>query len=335
VILNYTDFAERIKGLKPSPVYLFTGEERYFIDEGVKTISDRFLEKSLKDFNYGIYSAQDIDVSRVIEIAETLPVMSEYRVLIVKGINEWNAKERDSISSYTENSSSGTCLILTAIKLDKREKFFKSIEKNGIVILCNPFYKPQLNNWIKQQVNHAGKTIDNDALSILTDYAGYDMLTLRNDIEKLLLYCADRKDISINDVTLVSSNIRSVSVFEVVNALIERRYKDAIRFLKKAVDEGEPPVRVFYFIVKDIRMLLKARTLLDAGKSFEDAAKSAGVPAFKVKDFSQRVKRFPKEELYNLFEKLVVFDSRLKGGALRPELVLEDLIFSMNISKDR
>jgi len=49
VILNYTDFAERIKGLKPSPVYLFTGEERYFIDEGVKTISDRFLEKSLKD----------------------------------------------------------------------------------------------------------------------------------------------------------------------------------------------------------------------------------------------------------------------------------------------
>ena len=59
------------------------------------------------------------------------------------------------------------------------------------------------------------------------------------------------------------------------------------------------------------------------------------MPAFKVKDFSQRVKRFPKEELYNLFEKLVVFDSRLKGGALRPELVLEDLIFSMHISKDR
>ncbi len=327
--INYLEFQERFSGLKPSPVYLFTGEERFFMDEGIRIVRERFLEEGARDFNYDICFASDIEASRVVEMAETLPVMAKYRVVIVKGMDEWSSKEKEIIAAYLNRPSPTTCLILTATKLDRREKFSVTLDKRGTVILCQPLYRQNLTGWIKQRVRRVGKSIDNDALHLLTEIAGDDMLSIDNDIEKLTLYCGDRKNVSLEDVSRVSSSMRSASVFEVANAIVDRRLKDAISSLKRAIHDGEPPVRIFYFIVREFRMMLKAKTLMDAGESPEAAAKAAGIPPFKVKEFSQRVQKFSREELHKLFERLIAVDGRLKGGVLRPEMVLEDLILSV------
>src|SRR3990170_974606 len=117
--------------------------------------------------------------------------------------------------------------------------------------------KTQLGGWIRQEVKRSGKPINDDAVLMLADMAGSDMMSLRNDIEKLTLYCRDKKTISMSDVTMVSNNIRSVSVFEVVNAIFDRRLKDAILALKRALDEGEAPVKIFFFITKEVRTMKK------------------------------------------------------------------------------
>ena len=327
--INYLEFSERFSGQKPSLIYLFSGEERYFIDEGVKIVRERFLEEGTKDFNFDAYSASDIEASKVVDIAETLPVMARYRVLIVKHIDEWTSKNREVMLSYLIKPSPTTILILTATKLDRREKFSISIDKNGTVILCQPLYKQNLEMWVSQRIKRSGKSIDKDAINLLTEAEGNDMLTLNNDIEKLVLYCGDRKNISMKDVAMVSGGMRSVSVFELVNSIVDRRLKDAISSLKRAIDDGEPPVKILFFIVREFRIILKARTLIDAGESPEDAAKAVGVPGFKIKEFSQRIRKFSRIELYNLFEKLMETDGRLKGSALRPEYELERLILSI------
>ncbi|MBI5755346.1 MAG: DNA polymerase III subunit delta [Nitrospirae bacterium] len=326
--INYSEFANRFAGIKPSPVYLFVGPERFFIEEGVRLVKERFLEGGIKEFNYDSIYAADIKPSKVIEIAETLPVMTSYRVIVVKGIDGWTTKEKEGLLSYINNPSKTTCLILTATKLDRREKFTAAVEKNATFVLCQPLYKQQLIGWIKQEVRRSGKGIDDEAVYMLADMTGNDMLSLRSDIEKLTMYCKDKKSMSINDVAAASSSMRSVSVFEVVNAMVERRYKDGVYFLKRALDEGEPPVRIFYFIVKELRAMLKARTLIDAGESPERAAIRVGVPPFKVKEFSQRLQKFPTRDLITLFDKLIDADSSLKGGAVRPGIVLENLLLS-------
>lgn len=327
--INYLEFSGHFSGQKPSPVYLFSGEERYFIDEGVKIVKERFLEEGTKDFNFDAYSASDIDASKVVGIAETLPVMARYRVLIVKHIDEWTSKNREIMLSYFKKPSPTTILILTASKLDRREKFSISIDKNGTVILCQPLYKQNLEIWVRQRIKRSGKDIDKDAINLLTESEGTDMLTLDNDIEKLVLYCWDRKNISVKDVAAVSGGLKGVSVFEVVNAIVDRRVKDAISFLKRAIDDGEPPVKILYFIVREFRMMLKARTLIDAGESPDNAAKAAGVPVFKIKEFSLRIQKFSRIELDDIFAKLMETDGRLKGSALRPEHILERLILSV------
>lgn len=327
--ISYTEFSGRFKGIKPSPVYLFTGGERYFIDEGVRLVSDRLLEGGIREFNYDIFSAADVTALNIIGIAETLPVMTKFRVVVIKDVDEWAAKEREGIISYINNPSPNTCLILTAVKLDKREKFASAIGKNGVMVLCQTPSKNQLGSWIRQEVRRSGMTISDEAVYMLSDMAGSDMMSLRNDIEKLTLYCRDKKTISLNDVTMVSNNIRSVSVFEVINAIFDRRVKDAVLALKRAIDEGEPPVKIFYFITKEFRTMLKASLLIEGGESPDKAAIKAGVPPFKAGEFSQRLKKFNRMELRCMFESLIDTDSLLKGSAIKPAVVLEKLLLSV------
>lgn len=326
MILNFTEFSERFGVSKPYPVYIFSGEERFFIDEGVKVVKDKFLDAGLRDFNYDAYSAGDVDASNVINSAETLPVMAEKRVIVVKDADEWGAKDKEIIVGYLKNPSTSTCLILTASKLDKREKFFNSFDKSGVVILCQPLYKDGLKKWIIQQIRKGGKAIDKDAVDMLVEVSGNEMLSLNSDIDKLILYCNDRKNISVKDVGAVSGSMRSFTVFEVVNAIIDRRLKDAVISLHRAIDDGEPPVRIFYFILREFRMMLKAKTAISRGKSNEEAAKLAGVPPFKVKEFSQKVNKISRDDLFKLFDKLIDIDSRLKGSSLKPAMILEDLL---------
>jgi len=327
--INYTEFSGRFKGLKPSPVYLFTGGERLFIDEGVRLVSDRFLGEGIREFNYDIFSATDIKTSTVLGIAETLPVMTGCRVVVVKDVDEWASKEREGLISYINNPSPTTCLILTAAKLDKRERFANTIDKKGVMVLCQPLSKNQLGGWIRQEVKRSGKTINDDAAQMLSDMAGSDMMSLRNDIEKLTLYCMDKKTISLSDVTKVSNNIRSISVFEVINAIFDRRLKDAILALKRALDEGEAPVKIFYFITREFRTMLKASLLIDGGESPDKAAIRSGVPPFKAGEFSQRLKKFNRMELNRMFESLIDTDSLLKGSAIKPAIVLEKLLLTV------
>ena len=327
--INYTEFSGRFKGLKPSPVYLFTGGERLFIDEGVRLVSDRFLGEGIREFNYDIFSATDIKTSTVLGIAETLPVMTGCRVVVVKDVDEWASKEREGLISYINNPSPTTCLILTAAKLDKRERFANTIDKKGVMVLCQPLSKNQLGGWIRQEVKRSGKTINDDAAQMLSDMAGSDMMSLRNDIEKLTLYCMDKKTISLSDVTKVSNNIRSISVFEVINAIFDRRLKDAILALKRALDEGEAPVKIFYFITREFRTMLKTSLLIDGGESPDKAAIRSGVPPFKAGEFSQRLKKFNRMELNRMFESLIDTDSLLKGSAIKPAIVLEKLLLTV------
>jgi len=327
--ISYTEFSGRFKGLKPSPVYLFTGAEQLFIDEGVRLVSDRFLGEGMREFNHDIFSAADVRTSNVLGIAETLPVMTDCRVVVVKDVDEWASKEREALISYINNPSPTTCLILTAVKLDKREKFANTIDKKGVMVLCQPLSKTQLGGWIRQEVKRSGKTINDDAVLMLADMAGSDMMSLRNDIEKLTLYCRDKKTISLNDVTVVSNNVRSVSVFEVINAIFDRRLKDAILALKRAIDEGEAPVKIFFFITREFRTMLKASLLMDEGESPDKAAIRAGVPPFKVGEFSQRLKKFKRNEISSMFERLTDTESLLKGSAIKPAIVLEKLLLSV------
>ena len=66
-----------IKNNTYSPVYLFMGEEEYYIDYLTKLILNNSLQDHEKDFNLNILYGKDTLISDIISISKQYPVMSE------------------------------------------------------------------------------------------------------------------------------------------------------------------------------------------------------------------------------------------------------------------
>ncbi len=70
------------KGRELPPVNCFYGDS-YLIEEAVQDIKSRVLTSAFKDMNYNSFDAKEADADTIISAANTFPVMSKKRLIIV------------------------------------------------------------------------------------------------------------------------------------------------------------------------------------------------------------------------------------------------------------
>ena len=95
-------------------VYYFHGAEDVLKDEAVRTILDRALDPSLRDFNFDQRSAAQLDAEEVHALCNTLPMLAERRVVLLREVEAWKRKTkgRAEFLRYLEQPSPDTIVIL-------------------------------------------------------------------------------------------------------------------------------------------------------------------------------------------------------------------------------
>ena len=66
------------------PIYLFMGEESFFIDDLTDMMDKMILSEAERDFNHSLFYGVDSDVRTIISTCQRYPMMAEYQVVIVK-----------------------------------------------------------------------------------------------------------------------------------------------------------------------------------------------------------------------------------------------------------
>ena len=89
---SFDAFSKLVKsGEIPSAVYLY-GEEDVLKDEAVRAILDRLVEPGLRDFNVDQRGAGQLDPEAVEILCNTLPMMADRRVVIIREVEAWNKR---------------------------------------------------------------------------------------------------------------------------------------------------------------------------------------------------------------------------------------------------
>jgi DNA polymerase-3 subunit delta len=79
-----------------------------------------------------------------------------------------------------------------------------------------------------------------------------------------------------------------------------------------------------------MRRIWKASVLLGEGKDQGQAARQAGIPPFRAREFIQQVQRWKEPHLRQAWTAFAYADSALKGGrASQPKLILDDLVIQL------
>jgi DNA polymerase III subunit delta len=266
-----SDVRAAIKKGALDPLYLILGDDEAEMARLAADITG-VVEDELRAFNVErIYAGEKgASAAAIAEAARQLPMMGDRRVVVVlraerllkpkrRGKDDVPDEETgaeppsdlDALTDYVQKPGSSTTLVLVAADVDRTRKAGKAILKHATVVECWGL-KPGKDarggdlrqarsiaeQMVKKAVAEAGQLIEPPAARLVADRAGFDIVRLRGDIERLMLYTVGKHQITLADVKEVVSAESSQDDWAVTNAIQHGNAKEALRQLALALDAG-------------------------------------------------------------------------------------------------
>ncbi|NDV97220.1 DNA polymerase III subunit delta [Dysgonomonas sp. 521] len=222
-MVTFEQIVTEIKTKKYRPVYLFMGDEPYYIDELTNMLANTVLPEEERDFNQTIVYGMETDVRSVITMARSYPMMSDYQLIVIKEAQ--NLSKIEELEVYVKNPLQSTILVLNYKNgtLDKRKKLYAEIDKNGAVFESKKIPEYKMPAFILSYIQSKGLGIDQKSAQMLSDYLGNDLSKLTNEIAKLLIAIPQgQRQIT---AELIEENIgisKDFNNFELLNAIIHK-----------------------------------------------------------------------------------------------------------------
>ena len=184
----------------------------------------------------------------------------------------------------------------------------------------------QVPDWIMAQSGRIGHRTDEGTARLVADLVGTDLNQLRLVMEQLSLYVGPGNPIRSEDAEALLSATRGHSVFELVDAVAERRAVAAMRHLHAMLENREPALRILAMLNRHFRMLWLASEARGRGASQDEIKSSLRLHSFVAKKLWNQSAKFDLRSLRRAYEALYETDRRLKSKGLDDHIVMEQLV---------
>jgi DNA polymerase III subunit delta len=319
--LNTKALFEHIHKGPLAPVYLFTGEEAYFMERALGRITEKALAGAPRDFNLDVFYGKDTKAGEVAAQASVLPMMADKRVVILKEADR--LRDLGPITAYLGRPSPDTVLILIAMDADrgKERTLSEAIPGSGVTVHFYHPFESELPGLIRTVARESGYSIDEGAASYLKDVLGGNLALIEAELRKVFNLLGNRKAVTYEDVKESVGDFGAPLVFDMIDAVAGKRPGEAVFVLEKLLRDGEQPLMILGMMAGHYRKLLAAK---EGGpekqpRAFGNAAK---IPA--------QAARLTGDELINAFHLFHKADVDLKSSSLQPGMVMERLVLELS-----
>lgn len=162
----------------------------------------------------------------------------------------------------------GVRLVVHASSVDKRMAFYKAMSKAGDVValdLPDRDYKwdEHAMGVLRGMLEEAGLRASGSVIELFVERAGNQSRQLAIEVEKLLVYVGDRKQITVEDVMTIVSPARERGYGELVNAFSMRDLPATLNVLHQLIHQKENPVGLIISLENRVRDFLVYRTAIE------------------------------------------------------------------------
>jgi DNA polymerase-3 subunit delta len=182
--------------------------------------------------------------------------------------------------------------------------------------------------WIQAQAKQAGGQISPAAARALAHMLGSDTRTAYHEVQKLLAYVGYGRTVEVEDVETLSIPVFHERIFALVDAMAAQDGKRASGLLRKFLEE-EDPGYVMAMIIRQFRLLLLAREILDQGGQANVVKSRLKLRTdFEAGKITEQARRFPMETLVGVYRSLLDIDEAIKSGRIEDEVALDGMVAS-------
>lgn len=250
---------------------------------------------------------------------DALPFLARVRVVIVEDLFSSTPDRAfmDKLAAYLPALPPTTRLIfLESQKLPENHRIIRlaTEEKLGYVRRFDKLERGSLEKWIRDHVEAGGGRIVPQAVQLLAANVGSDLPALGNEIEKLLLYVGPEKTIEADDVIRLSPYAAEVVIFDLVDALGSRQPAQVATLFQQKLNEGADPFYLFSMFIRQFRLLIQTRALLDAGERAAGVAQQLRQRPFVAEKLVRQARGYSLEQLEQIYRRLLRIDVETKTG---------------------
>lgn len=333
--MTHDEFFASVKRGEIARAYLFQGEEEHIKAKALETLRARVLPEGLEAMNETLLVNPPAD--DIIAAAETLPMLGEYRLVIIRdsalltaGKAAGEADDSAKLSEYLDRVPETTCLVFYCRQApDGRKKLMQVLNKKAAVVKFDPLDDATLQRWIAAQLRPLGKTITPGNAAALAFTAGRELLSLSQELAKLAAYVGAREEVTKEDIDAVVTQSLECTVFQMVDALVAGKEAEAFRLLRIMLENGEARIGILAMMARQYRNLLHLKLMQAESVPEAEIQKRLGVPPFALRRLYQQVKNAQADALRGKLDLCVDTDYAIKSGKMREEVALERAIIRL------
>jgi DNA polymerase-3 subunit delta len=131
--------------------------------------------------------------------------------------------------------------------------------------------------------------------------------------------------VEVDDVQHLTAQALEGDIFGLVDALGSRNGKVASTMLHRLLEE-EDPLRIFGMIVRQFRLILLAREILDYGGLEDEVAGRLKIHPYVAKKVTAQARGFSRIALEEVYHHLLEVDEAIKTGRVDADLGLDVFI---------
>jgi DNA polymerase-3 subunit delta len=324
-------------------LYILTGADDFSRNEALRRIKESSGEPTMLAANTVNLDGRQLVLAEFQAVCATVPFLAEKRLVIVTGMLERfesrakgnargkssRAKKNDEITPWAEcltNLPPTTDLVLVEGKISAGNPLFKAVNAVAKVESFPLLNRPQLRQWLTTRVSERGGSISSGAVELLIRLVGSNLWVMSQELDKLLLF-APARPINEEDVNLMVAASQELSIFNVVDAVVELKSGEAERLLGRLLDRGATPAYLMVMLTRQFRLIIRLKELKRQQVSPAEMQRRLGLTNdFVFQKTSQQAARYSPDHLQEIYHRLLAADLSIKTGRLTGEMALNILV---------
>ena len=275
------------------------------------------------------YHGADCDADALADAIETPSLFGARTLVVLRGAEALPERAHERLALALERQAPQITVAIIARGADMRRRLFARCRELAERIAVDHPRVADLRGWAERFARERGRRLDDDAVALLIETVGRDLMVLASEVDKLAAAVTEGRAITATDVRRVAAAAREHGNFEMVDALCARDASGAVRLLRHALDEGAQPIAIVGAIAASLRPLLAGAELLRRGRGAAEAERVVGVAPYQRRGFQHGLRAYAAVELRRALTRLVDLDVALKTGAGEPRALLEDWVLRL------
>lgn len=309
---------------EPLPVYLLAGDNLFQVEYFQRKLIQTGLGSGLKDFNLNRYQGGEDPLAPALDVARTLPMMADRRVVAINGIEKIKAKDLTSLIEYAANPNPSTLMVLAGPRDSGKGKLANAVNKGGgWVEVFGKIFEKDMGAWLDRITSDLGISLKPSARSFLIRTVGADPTKAATELAKANIYSGGKGEITEEDLTAVMAAAKSENIFDLADAVGRKEMLAASYLLYRILDDGNSPLLILAQLTRHMQRLLLVKHMLKQRQGAQSIASELGIPPFAAERLVAQARNFQDDEILNKLIRLAKADMELKSNRVSDKLVLE------------